>query len=95
MTNNINRILVLAPHTDDGEFGWGGVLPSLFNKVKTCSMLPFLRLKILFPEIFLKILIIVERSNKNIGINPNQNQYDRNLLDKNSIVRTEFKRSNL
>jgi LmbE family N-acetylglucosaminyl deacetylase len=24
MTNNVNHILVLAPHTDDGEFGCGG-----------------------------------------------------------------------
>lgn len=24
MTKDVNRILVLAPHTDDGEFGCGG-----------------------------------------------------------------------
>lgn len=32
MFNNINKILVLAPHTDDGEFGCGGSLAKFIQR---------------------------------------------------------------
>ena len=31
MQNNFNRIMVLAPHTDDGEFGCGGTIAKLIE----------------------------------------------------------------
>ena len=31
--NDINRILVLAPHTDDGEFGCGGSVATTFDYI--------------------------------------------------------------
>ena len=32
LKNNINRILVLAPHTDDGEFGCGASIAKFVEK---------------------------------------------------------------
>lgn len=32
ITKNISRVLVLAPHTDDGEFGCGGTIARLINE---------------------------------------------------------------
>ena len=32
VTKNLKRVLVLAPHTDDGEFGCGGTIAKLINQ---------------------------------------------------------------
>ena len=32
ITKNISRVLVLAPHTDDGEFGCGGTIARLIKE---------------------------------------------------------------
>ena len=32
ITKNISRVLVLAPHTDDGEFGCGGTISKLIKQ---------------------------------------------------------------
>ena len=32
MLNNIKKALILAPHTDDGEFGCGGTIAKLISE---------------------------------------------------------------
>jgi len=39
--NDINNILILAPHTDDGEFGCGGTIARFIQEGKTVSYLAF------------------------------------------------------
>jgi LmbE family N-acetylglucosaminyl deacetylase len=41
MTNNFNRILILAPHTDDGEFGCGGSIAKFTEQGKEVFYIAF------------------------------------------------------
>ena len=39
--NNVNRVLVMAPHTDDGELGCGGTIARFIKEGKTVFYLAF------------------------------------------------------
>lgn len=41
MLDKLNNILILAPHTDDGEIGCGGLIHKLTNMGKTCHYVAF------------------------------------------------------
>ena len=53
ITKNISRVLVLAPHTDDGEFGCGGTIARLKEGIEV-HMLPLVLVESVLPE-FLQI----------------------------------------
>lgn len=55
MIENFNNILVLAPHTDDGELGLGGTISRLMGGVKMLHTLPFQLLRNLYQRDSLKI----------------------------------------
>ena len=50
MLNSIEKVLVLAPHTDDGEFGCGGTIAKLVSEEKEVHYLAFSDCKDSLPE---------------------------------------------
>jgi len=73
MTNNFNRILVLAPHTDDGEFGCGGSIAKFIEEGKDVFYVAFSTAEDSVPEIYPKNILETEviGATKILGINPN------------------------
>ncbi len=41
MVHSINRVLILAPHTDDGELGWGGSIVKFIEEGKDVYYVAF------------------------------------------------------
>lgn len=50
--NGINKILILAPHTDDGEFGCGGAIARFIQEGKTVFYLAFSAAEKSVPKLF-------------------------------------------
>lgn len=74
MTNGIgiNRILVLAPHTDDGEFGCGGSIAKFIDQGKEVYYVAFSTAEKSLPEGWPKNILETEvrEATKRIGIPP-------------------------
>jgi LmbE family N-acetylglucosaminyl deacetylase len=73
MTNNFNRILVLAPHTDDGEFGCGGSIAKFIEEGKDVFYVAFSTAEDSVPEGYPRNILEIEvrEATKLLGINPN------------------------
>ncbi len=73
MTDDFNRILVLAPHTDDGEFGCGGSIARLIEEGKEVYYVAFSTAEDSVPDGFPKNILEIEvrEATKILGINPN------------------------
>jgi LmbE family N-acetylglucosaminyl deacetylase len=73
MTNNFNRILVLAPHTDDGEFGCGGSIAKFIEEGKDVFYVAFSTAEDSVPEGYPKNILEIEvrEATEALGINPN------------------------
>ena len=59
MINNINRILVLAPHTDDGEFGCGGSIAKFIEEGKDVFYVAFSTAEDSIPEGYHKNILVI------------------------------------
>ena len=72
MINNINNILVLAPHTDDGELGMGGTIHKLIQAGKHVTYAAFSTAEQSVPEGFPKDILKTEVRNatNRLGIKP-------------------------
>ena len=72
MLNNIKKVLVIAPHTDDGEFGCGGTINKLINQGVEVHYLAFSACEqSVLPEFPNDILITeVKEATKELGILP-------------------------
>ena len=83
MIDSYNNILVLAPHTDDGELGAGGTINYLIEKGKTVTYIAFSTAEQSVPEGFSKDVLKTEVGNatSKLGIRPE------NLLIYNYEVR--------
>ena len=55
MTINFNNVLVLAPHTDDGELGLGGTINYLIESGSNVTYAAFLLQRNLFHRVFQKM----------------------------------------
>jgi len=73
MTDNFNRILVIAPHTDDGEFGCGGSIAKFIEQSKDVFYVAFSTAEDSVPESYPKNILETEviEATKILGINPN------------------------
>ncbi len=73
MTNNFNRILVLAPHTDDGEFGCGGSIAKFIEEGKDVFYVAFSTAEDSVPEGYPRNILEIEvrEATEVLGINPN------------------------
>jgi len=72
MINNVNKVLVLAPHTDDGEFGCGGTICRLIEEGKEVFYVAFSSCEESVPEGFPKDILVTEvkEATKHLGIKP-------------------------
>jgi len=68
--NNINKILVLAPHTDDGEFGCGGSVARFVEEGKEIYYVAFSTAEESVPEPWPKDILKTEvkEATKRLGI---------------------------
>ena len=73
MENRFNRILVLAPHTDDGEFGCGGSIARFIEEGKGVFYVVFSTAEESVPEGYPKNILELEvkEATKILGIDPN------------------------
>jgi N-acetylglucosamine malate deacetylase 1 len=71
-TQMINRILILAPHTDDGEFGCGGSIARFIKEGKDVYYAAFSLAEESVPEPFPKNILEVEvkAATTQLGISP-------------------------
>lgn len=78
-----NKILVLAPHTDDGEFGCGATIAKFIEEGKEVYYVAFSTCEESVPEGFPKNILEIEvkKATKELGIKPS------NLIIKNYPVR--------
>ncbi len=72
MLENCNNILVLAPHTDDGELGLGGTISKLITEGKKVTYVAFSTAEESVPEGFPKDILKTEVRNATakLGIKP-------------------------
>lgn len=72
MLNNHNNILVLAPHTDDGELGLGGTIRHLIELGKKVTYVAFSTAQQSVPEGFSKDILKTEvkQATEKLGIPP-------------------------
>jgi len=70
MFNDIKKILILAPHTDDGEFGCGGTIAKLIEKGKKVHYVVFSTCEDSIPKGFPKDILKKElkQATKTLGI---------------------------
>ena len=68
--NNVNKILVLAPHTDDGEFGCGGSVARFIEEGKEIYYVAFSTAEESVPEPWPKDILKTEvkEATKRLGI---------------------------
>jgi LmbE family N-acetylglucosaminyl deacetylase len=73
MLRNIERILILAPHTDDGEFGCGGSITKFIEEGKDVFYVAFSTAEDSVPKGYPKNILELEvrEATKILGINPN------------------------
>lgn len=83
MNNNCNHVLVLAPHTDDGELGMGGTISKLISEGKDVTYAAFSTAEESVPEGFPRDILKTEvrHATAALGIKPE------NLLIYNYQVR--------
>ncbi len=74
MINNYNRILVLAPHTDDGEFGCGGSIVRFIEEGKEVFYVAFSIAEESVPREYPKNILEIEvrEATKLLGISPDK-----------------------
>lgn len=72
LENNFNNILILAPHTDDGELGLGGTINYLIKQGKNVVYVAFSTAEKSVPEGFPKDILKKEVKNatSKLGIKP-------------------------
>ncbi|MEW6600034.1 MAG: PIG-L deacetylase family protein [Nitrospirota bacterium] len=72
MTKNFNRILILAPHTDDGEFGCGGSIVKLIEDGKEVYYVAFSTAEDSLPPGYPSntLEIEVQKATRTLGIKP-------------------------
>ena len=72
MNKNWQKVLVLAPHTDDGEFGCGGTIARFLEEGKTVYYVAFSTAEKSVPEGLPKNILEVEvrEATKRLGIPP-------------------------
>lgn len=70
MLNDYNKILVIAPHTDDGEFGCGGTIAKLIEEGKEVYYVYFSICEKSVPQGFPKDILAeeVKKATKKLGI---------------------------
>ena len=70
ISEKINTVLVLAPHTDDGEFGCGGTISKLISEGKEVHYVAFSSCEKSVPKQFPKDILITEvkAATKKLGI---------------------------
>ncbi len=70
--NSYNNILVLAPHTDDGELGLGGTISKLIELGKKVTYVAFSTAQQSVPEGFPKDILKTEvkKATAQLGISP-------------------------
>jgi len=92
MTNNFSRILVLAPHTDDGEFGCGGSIVKFIEQSKNVFYVAFSTAEDSVPESYPKNILETEvrEATKILGINPNNLIFYKFQVRKLNYVRQEI-----
>ena len=81
--NDKNRILVLAPNTDDGEFGCGATIAKFIEQKKEVYYIAFSTCEESVPKGFPKNILEIEvkKATSELGIKPD------NLIIKNYPVR--------
>ncbi len=69
---NKDRILILAPHTDDGEFGCGGSIAKLSGKGAEIHYVAFSSCRASVPEGFPNDILVreVKAATEILGISP-------------------------
>ena len=72
MISNVKKVLVLAPHTDDGEFGCGGTICKLIEEGIEVFYVAFSSCEESVPEGFPKDVLITEvkEATGHLGIKP-------------------------
>ena len=77
--NSYNNILVLAPHTDDGELGLGGTISKLIELGKKVTYVAFSTAQQSVPEGFPKDILKTEvkKATAQLGISPEKLGYVR------------------
>lgn len=72
MIDNVKRVLVLAPHTDDGEFGCGGTICKFIEDGIDVFYVAFSSCEESIPEGFPKDILVTEvkEATKHLGIKP-------------------------
>ena len=72
MINEIKKVLVFAPHTDDGEFGCGGTINKLIKEGKEVHYVAFSACEDSVPSEFPKDILIseVRSATKELGVPP-------------------------
>lgn len=77
MITNCKNILVLAPHTDDGELGLGGTISRLIEDGKKVTYVAFSTAQQSVPEGFPKDILKTEvkQATQTLGIEPENLTY--------------------
>lgn len=72
MIGNCNNVLILAPHTDDGELGLGGTIHKLISEGKQVTYVAFSTAEESVPKGFPKDILKIEVKNAivKLGIKP-------------------------
>ena len=65
--NSYNNILVLAPHTDDGELGLGGTISKLIELGKKVTYVAFSTAQQSVPEGFPKDILKTRSEERRVG----------------------------
>jgi len=90
--SNSNNILILAPHTDDGEIGMGGTISYFVEKGKTVTYIAFSTAEQSVPEGFPKDILKTEvkAATRKLGVNPENVLIYNYEVRKLSYVRQEL-----
>jgi len=92
MIDKCNNVLVLAPHTDDGEIGMGGTINYLIEKGKTVTYVAFSTAEQSVPDGFPKDILKTEvkKATGMLGIKPEDVLIYNYEVRKLSYVRQEL-----
>ena len=92
MLNSINTILILAPHTDDGELGAGGTIKRFLDEGKTVHYVAFSTAEESVPEGFPKNILTeeVKAATKVLGIAESNLHIFKYSVRKLNFVRQEI-----
>jgi LmbE family N-acetylglucosaminyl deacetylase len=74
MIENFKKVLILAPHTDDGEFGCGGTISKIIETGTEVFYVAFSSCEESVPEGFPKNILVkeVQEATKHLGIAPDK-----------------------